>query len=187
MHFSKGSVYFRKPRLFQWNLILSDPCFRQCLQSSNGHLMVEPFRILHGLLPMNCSVRLTQCWSVICSRSATTHVRDRLQESCANFCSVLRCTSYRASSEQLSLEMLSERGALNVGVLNSFVATGRPGPKFTRTVGKLVDVLVEFVFPSTSESSVAFLLSPQLMTTHETALSICKEFILISIQYLPYG
>ena len=71
--------------------------------------------------------------------------------------------------------------ALNLGTLNSRVATG-PEPEFSETVGELVDVLVDFVFPS--ERRVTHL--PRLMTTEETIFSICKELILISVQYLPY-
>ena len=75
-------------------------------------------------------------------------------------------------------------GVLNQGTLNSTVATDCPGPEIARTVGELVDVLVEFVFPS--ESGVTYLSNPRLMTTHETVFSICKELILISMQHLPY-
>ena len=52
------------------------------------------------------------------------------------------------------------------------------------TVGELVAVLVEFVFPF--ESGVTYLSNPRLMTTQETVFSICTELILISIQYLPH-
>ena len=57
------------------------------------------------------------------------------------------------------------------------------GPNFSGTVGELVDVLVEFVFPSVS--GVTYLSNPRLMTTHETVFSVCKELILISMPHLP--
>ena len=40
------------------------------------------------------------------------------------------------------------------------------------------------MFPS--ESDLTYLSNPWLMTSQETVWSICKSFILISIQYLPY-
>ena len=155
--------------------------------------------------------------------SATTHqARDPRKDWCAIVCFPLRCTSYRACSEQLSMDMCSvsivateshplpsvmvegsfqlqhnslclqdvteasllKRQTALQGKLNLFVATCRPGGKFPGTVGALVDVLVEFVFPS--EGSVTYLSNPRLSTTHETVFSICKEFILISVQYLPH-
>ena len=48
--------------------------------------------------------------------------------------------------------------ALYLGILNTFVATCRPGPEFSGTFGELEDVLVESVFPS--ESGVTFLFYP---------------------------
>ena len=56
--------------------------------------------------------------------------------------------------------------------------------EFSRTEGGLVDVLVEFMFPS--ESGVTSLSGPRLMTTQETVFSICKGLFLISLHYLPY-
>ena len=47
--------------------------------------------------------------------------------------------------------------------LNSCVATSCPVPDFSETVGELVDVLVQCVFPS--ESGVACQSKPRLMTT----------------------
>ena len=50
------------------------------------------------------------------------------------------------------------------------------------TVGELV-VLVDYVF--TSESGVAYLSHPRLVTTQQTVFPIYKELIFTSIQYLP--
>ena len=75
-------------------------------------------------------------------------------------------------------------GALNMGTLNSCVATVCSVPEFTGIIGELVDVLFDFVFPS--ERDVTYLSNPRLTNTQETKFSICKELILISILYLPY-
>ena len=73
-------------------------------------------------------------------------------------------------------------GASHLATLNSCVAPEQLMPEFS--VCELVDVAVEFVFPS--ESGVTYLSNPRLITTQETVRSICIELVLISIRYLPY-
>ena len=76
---------------------------------------------------------------------------------------------------QLQLRSLCLQGTAEASLLKgssglSFVAHRLPGPDFSGTVGELVDVLVEFVFPS--ESGVTCLSYPRLMTTHETVFNL---------------
>ena len=60
----------------------------------------------------------------------------------------------------------------------------RPGPEFSGTVGDLVDVLVEFVFPS--ENGVTYLSDTWVMATPRDNIFNLQRFFLISMQYLPY-
>ena len=76
---------------------------------------------------------------------------------------------------------------VNLGKLNSCVGTSCPVPEFSRTVCELVDVLVEFVFPS--ESGVTYLSDLQQMTTHHSIFNLqriysrsrCRTFRIVDI------
>ena len=96
---------------------------------------------------------------------------------------ITSCLHESEDNFQLQRNALCQQSTADLGTLNSCVAAGCQDPKFSGTVGELVDLLGEFVFPS--ESGVTDLPSPRLITIQDKVLSIGKEFIWISMEYLP--